>query len=240
MKNETKILEYEKILKNFSDICKNANLWYSLGNLTLLSAINKSQNFIQNEYIEIFVTIDTLNYLKKMHPKNILDSSTRNNFYTINPFFIMKGIGVDIKLIIIVETTDIKLYKKIKNKQIISYYYNHFLNNKKHFNLKTFFIYNFLFKMLFFFPFKPLSYMELFDSLNDEKYRGFYLINNLSEKFSKNWIPNTTFKTKNIFFLNIEVPVFLEYQIFLIQRYGKNYENAPKLEKDIINYPLFK
>lgn len=227
--NETS--NYVKIISFFDEICQDNNLWYSLGNSSLLTAVCKFNLDSRKNYLEVFINKNTFLTLKQKFSNYLLNYNVKNNYFVgPNPIFYMKNCPIFIKLILLVETTPQKLKKFLNIKNRTKFQKGLFLSFKKHYSFGTFFLYPFL-KLCWFI--KPLTYLNCYELLFTNKHKGFYAINNLSQDAQKNWIHNISYKNKKIDFLGVKVDILQEYQVILQNRYGKKYNVLPNKIKEL-------
>ncbi|MGL4183875.1 MAG: hypothetical protein ACRCRP_01955 [Metamycoplasmataceae bacterium] len=224
--------EYYKVLKRFDEICKINNFWYSLGDITLLSAVTNSLHYKRNKIIDIFITIETLRELEKKYNNNLISPYTESSFFLLTPRFKFDNSDITINLIIITPTSIEKVLKIKKLKYKIKYFYGNYLGNQKENNFQTKFFF-LSFKLFPWIKFSPLSYFEIYDDLYEEKHQGFFLINNFLESINLNWIPNINFKRNTVNFLGLELYIFEEANSFLTNKYGKNFNVNPKIINNI-------
>lgn len=226
--------QYKNVFTKFVSICDENNLWYSLANNTLLSVKTKNNYFDNSGIIEVFVTKSTFTFLKQNYSDNLIDFSCSDRFFLSTPFFYIRNNNRFIKIIIIVPTSieKIKKFNCIKNK--IKYNYSNFLTFKKGYNFYTKFIF---FWLRIFSRFcSPIEQNEFYDSLYSENYRGFFSINSLNEKNVKNWFPNITFRVEEVIFLGIKSKIIVEYNSFLIARYGDEWKNGVEIKTYHFDY----
>ncbi len=226
--------DYKNIFTKFVSICERNNLWYSLANNSLLSAMTNTNYFENIGILEVFVTYETFLFIKNKYPDNIMDFASSDSFYLPTPFFYVKNLNKFIKIIILTPTSVDKVNKVYKLSNKVKNQYSNFLTFKKGYNLSTKLMFNFfrLFSMFF----CPIEQNKLFDSLYHEDYRGFIAINSLNESSVKNWFPNITFQMENIDFLGVNTKIIKEYDKLLIARYGETWRNGVKIKHVSFNY----
>lgn len=214
-KNIYEINNYHQILLSFSNKCKENSIWYSLGGKSLLSAMTSINYFNQDDYLEVFMSLDSFKKLQALFPKNVVDSNSKNRYYFLTPFFVEPNCPIVIKINILVPA-GIKKSEKfytIKNliRQQIGFWSSY--NEEKYWFKKL--MYKFL--SLFF---SNLTWYEVYATMYDEKYNGYFVVDSFAKNINQHWIPSVTFRTKNISFVNIECPIIEESEIYLNKRFG--------------------
>lgn len=107
-----------ELLKVLDKICRENNLWYSLAYGTLLGATRNKKQIAWDTDIDVLITEETYEFLKKHYPQYILDNTTSHHFLNF-PRFVDKidqndPNNIYIDMFIIVPSTW-KKAKKINN-----------------------------------------------------------------------------------------------------------------------------
>lgn len=240
-KNIYELIEYKNILFSFVKKCKENNIWFSLSNKTLLSSLTEINYFNQDDYLEVFMLLNDFEKLKTLFPNNIIDPKDKDNFYALNPFFVDEISNVVIKINILVPASIKKTEKfysfRNKRRQQIGYWAS--FKSKSYWYKK---IYYSLWRMID----SNLSWFEIYTNIYNEKYNGYFIVDNFSLNINQNWIPSLTKEVENINFLDIECPILKEYEVFLNRRYGLMWKekiskkNQTKIEYKWIKETYFK
>lgn len=229
------------ILKSFDQKCRKNKIWYSLSNLTLLSA-KTNKTYGSSKIVEVMMDSESYNKFSNLYNKNILDSTTRSDFYFSNPFYFENDFNCLIKINLIIkgnikktekfysiknwQRQGIGFFKTIKNKKL----------NWKHIIQKAYFKFLNLF-------WSPLLHTEIDSKIYDEKYNGFFVINSFSKDINKNWIPTLTMKLDEIEWHGINFLIVEENELILSKQYGLDWKTIPqntqKEEKYINKFHYF-
>ena len=222
---------YQRTLNSFNEKCKENQLWFSLANKSLLSALTQNNYFETDDFIEVFMTEKSFIELQSKYKDFVISPNNNVNFWYTNPFFIEPSSPIVIKIIIIVPA-DIKKTQKFYNlknaqRQLIGYHLSNETN--KNFWFKTF--YSFLANI-----WSALVWEEIYANIYTEKYQGFFTIDDLFLYVNQNWIPNLTFRMKEVDFLSLTCPIIDEAEIFLTKRYGWDWDKKKEFKFKSFNF----
>ena len=211
---------YQSTLRSFRQKCYDNQIWFSLANKALLSALTRQNYFQSDDHLEVFMTLEGFTTLQSRHYEHIVAPSTNANFWYSSPFYIDPYSPIVIKINIIVpaniKKTERFYSRKNQMRQTIGYWNS---NEWSKSWLKRWY-YN-----LWGFWWAALVWEEAYTSIYSEKFQGFFIIDNFGLNVNQNWIPNLTFQTRNIEFLQLECPIIQEAETFLIKRYGWKWQD---------------
>ena len=227
---------FMSILKSFDQKCRKNKIWYSLSNLTLLSA-KTNKTYGCPKIVEVMMDSKSYNKFFKLYNENILDSRTRSEFYFSNPFYFENNFEYLIKINLIIKGSIEKTEKfySIKNwqRQEIGFFKTA-KNKKLNWKHKIQKIY-FKFLNLFW---SPLLHTEIESKIYDEKYNGFFIVNSFSKDINKNWIPTLTMELEEITWNEEKLLIIKESDLILNKQYGFDWQTIPedtKKEEKYIN-----
>lgn len=223
----------QTLLKSFVDKCKKEKIWYSLSNNSLLNA-KSNKHFAGSNVVEIMMTTNSFKKLMKFYLSNIIDPSTKSDFYFTSPFYIEKGINAAIKINILIEANVKKAEKFYSYKNLLRQQIGFYKTKTSSNQLRKVF-----FKFMGYF-FSPLTWQEISSNIYDDKYEGFFLVDNFSFNINKNWIHALNKKRETIKWLDIDVDIIKESEVFLIKKYGFEWKTNPKIPKFIVYFDLVK
>lgn len=210
---------FKNILESFDSKCKQNDIWYSLGEKTLLSVITENDYYSHDNFLEVLMTNEGFEKLKFHYKENLLDNSLNSLYLHLNPIYFEIGNKVTIKIFIIVPAS-IKKTEKIYSlfNQIRCYVsYNVSIPEIK--KIKKIWVKKI--SLLF----QPITWQEIYAKIYKEKYQGYFVIGNFNSNINANWIPSLTFKMENKNFLNVDVPIIREYELYLHKKFGSNWMN---------------
>ncbi len=224
-KNGEIVSNLVNILKSFLLKCKEHKIWYSVGGESLLNLKNNELKTDQ-KYIEIFMLNDDFDRFQNLFPNNILSSHISSDYLFTSPIYFENKEESFIKISLLVRASIKKTEKfyTLKNitRQKISFYES--FQNASSFLDKTKKKY-YKFLTLFY---SPLSYEEIISNVYDkENYQGFFIIDSLKPNINKNWIPALSFKLTKENWNNLELNIMNEWEVFLIKRYGNDWNKNP-------------
>ncbi|CAM9147879.1 LicD family protein [Mycoplasma marinum] len=226
-----------KHLKDFIKICEENDIFYIASDLTLLASINKKGLFDEQQKIQVNMTIESYDKLKKLVPNNIIDASIDSRYPEINPKFLplnesFYSTNIFIDILIIVPTTIKKvskwcglvhknnfLFKKVHSKYIP-------YNNRE--RLRK--VISFLFRNRY----KQFTHKMAYNKLYASKNEGLFTIHKPNCKAYKHWIPHLTYNTLEVDFEDFKIKIPEEWKTILKVKYGENYK------KIIYKKPEFK
>lgn len=219
-------LQHQNILKSFTKKCLDEKIWFALAGKTLLSSLTNEKYHLNDDYLEVFMTFESFELFRQKFPENIIDSTNVFNYQYLNPFYIEPSENILIKINIIVPASIKKSEKffslKNKKRQWIGYWV--FNKHSKKFFSKVYYKFLSLF-------YTPLLWQEVYSNIYKEKYEGFFVIDNFDLNINTNWIPSITFDMKSINFLEIECPIIKESELYLIKRFGFDWNSDFKLKE---------
>lgn len=209
MKNKRENLKI--IFIKFIELARKKDIWFAMDNNSMLGVVRHSGFVPWEEKIQIMMTIESYNKLKRIAPKQIATSSTDKRIHNLKAYFVEnnKIINKDqafIEIRILVPTTlkKIKLFKSLL-KRTIDLMKRKQKNNKKFIN-----------------------------DLYAKRFEGFLPLESTSQNIAKSWIQTLTFKTVNKKFNELDVPIPVEYKEILSRWFGNEYmkTSIPKKYKE--------
>lgn len=204
----------KEILQNFVDICNENKIWYSLDNMFLLGAIRHSGFIPWHEKLEVMVTVESFNKLKRLFGKNIIDSSIDRSFDSLTAAWVednkqWKKDQPFIQIRVAIATTTEKLKEFQSTKQKLTRIWKRQEDNIKR------------------------AIDELY---TPNKFQGYYVLTNRKGSVQRNWIQVLTFKMETINILDVAVNIPKEYKAILESWFGKGYMDA-KMPEMWFDYP---
>ena len=207
MYNFNMLVDKNKIVdmfKNFIETCNENDIWFSLDNVALLGAKRHAGFVPWHEKIEVMITVEGYNKLKRLFPENILDSSLDAGFKSLtiawvenNKKWKEKQAFIQIRLAIPTTFEKFKQFKSSKYSVLRKF------SGKKD-NIKR----------------------AINDLYSPQKFEGYLVLENRKSPIEKNWIQVITYKTETLPFLGLDVPVLKEYKTVLEDWFGKGYMKA--------------
>ncbi|MBN0919545.1 hypothetical protein [[Mycoplasma] gypis] len=213
------------LLKEFIDICKENNLWYSADGYTLLSAATNF-DFTQNlEYFEVMMKYDSYEKLKFLFPTRVVDNTTISLYKDLQIKFVFNETNIFedtnfIKINLIMPTT-LKKVKKINSFSNIFRYKLQYFKTFKNTTLFSIKAKKFFAKMLSVF-FKTITYKEVVNKTYEGHYEGFFVAKNLSKKLSNRWISNLSNHVVIFKWNDLEINALNEYSDYLKINFGND------------------
>ena len=203
------------ILQNFIEICEKNDIWYSLDNMFLLGAIRHSGFVPWHEKLEVMITVDSINKLKRLYPNNIVDATIDKSFNSLSLVWVennknWKDDQPFIQMRIAIPTT----LEKIKEFQSFKKGVTRFWK-KQHDSYKR-------------------AIEELYEP---KKYQGYFLPTTRKDNVTRNWIQviSSKVETKEIF--DIKVNILKEYDAVLKNWFGEDYATNAKMPETWFEYP---
>ncbi|TPR54676.1 hypothetical protein [Metamycoplasma neophronis] len=229
-----KVIEEKlNILKEFTEICHENELWYSMDNHSLL-ALYSEENIIEElDHFDVMMTVEAYEKLKNKYPTRVLDSCKHSEYFMLQNKFVIdyediykEQPFININLIMPTKTKRVKNYIKIKNRYLS---FVNFYSTFNHSNISKIQNKINIAKLL-----KPvtklITYKDIVNVLYDDAYEGFIVTEALIKKSSLNkWISNLSFRTHKEKINDIEVASINEYDNYLNNIYGKDYKNIKTL-----------
>ena len=203
---------FKKLFDIFLDICKENDIWYAVDGTTLLGVVRHSGFVPWDEKIQVMMTSESFNKLKRIATSNVIDSSSAKIKKKLSSFFVMDSSDLVstqafIEIRVLIPTT----VKKIKKFKSFKYLLNSKISNKK-INTKT-----------------SITYLK------EARFEGFWLLSNRKQKIISSWIQVLSFNTTELQFIDLKVNVPIEYDSILKTWHGENYMKA-KVPHKILNY----
>lgn len=217
--NELKTNSFKEILESFDNKCKQSNIWYSLGNKTLLSVVTGNDYYSNNNFLEVLMTNESFEKLKILYKNNVIDNSLNSLYLNINPIFFELGNNVVIKIFIIAPASIKKTEKTYSILNQVRCYVSYNLSIPEMKKIKKLWIKNI---SCFF---SPITWQEIYSKVYKEKQQGYFVIGDFNTNINNNWIPSLTFKMENRNFLDLSVPIIVEHQLYLHKKFGPNWSN---------------
>ncbi|WP_369085745.1 hypothetical protein AB5V95_02205 [Metamycoplasma spumans] len=235
--NKVKEEKY-KILKKFSDICKQNNLWWSLDSHSLLALFSENNLLEELDHFDVMMDIFSYSKLKNIVPELILDSTLHSDYYSLqNKFlenpnnFYEEQSFININLIIPTKLKKVKQYIKFSNryKSFVNYYATLSSSNVGKLNNKI----N-LSKLLKKHT-KLITYKDIVNSLFDDAHEGFIITEPIIKKSSTNkWISNVSYKISDDKIQDIDIKYINEYDQYLINIYGEKYKKISSIFNNLM------
>lgn len=223
--------DYQISLNSFVSKCSENQIWFSLANKTLLSALTNVDYFDHDDYLEVFMTFAALQTLQEKYNEFLVSPNNNSHYAYSAVFFVEPQSPIVIKIILVVpagiKKTEQFYKRKNRRRQAIGYWSsNQWTKNFwKHLYYQLWSIFQ-----------AALVWEEVYAKIYAEKYQGFFIIDDLRLNINQNWIPNLTFKTKKIPFFKIECPVIEEAEVFLTKRYGWNWQEQVEFKEKPIAF----
>lgn len=192
------------LVNKFTTKCDENNIWYSLDEMTMLGAERHGGFVPWHERFEVFLTVDAYNKLKRLCPKNVIDSGVDSNFKTLTVAFVedasqWKKEQPFIRIRVVAPTT---LKKLGKYKSVV----------RSFVRLVTF---------------RRDNIKRAINDLNEPKlFQGFYFVDSRRSDAIANWIQVLSGERVEIKFSGVKFKVAKEYKDLLKQWYGDDYMNA--------------
>ena len=230
---ETQTLPSLSILDSFHEKCESNGLWYSLSGISLLNSKSKKK-YSQNNLIEVMMPLEDYYKFNNLYKNNIYDSLIDNNYFFMCPFYFEEDNEVKIKINILIpaDTKKTEKFYTRKNylRQQIGYYKS----------LKNFPNFSFKFKRIFYKTLglfmSPLTWQEISSNIFSEKYNGYFIVNSFKPNINENWLPSLTIKREEIKWFETKTKILKEWNVFLIKKYGFDWENKPDFVKESIYF----
>lgn len=207
--------EIKNTLQNFIEICEKNNIWYSLDNMFLLGVIRHSGFVPWHEKMEVFLTIDSINKLKRLYPKNIVDSTIDKSFDSLTLAWVQNNKKwkehlpfIQIRIAIPTTLEKVKKFQSIKGK-IVRLWKN------KHDSYKR-------------------AVEELYEP---KKYQGFFLPSTRKDPVNGSWIHVISSKVEKKEIFDVQVNVLKEYNAVLENWFGKDFATEAKMPNVWFEYP---
>lgn len=210
--NRKQVLE---ISREFANICDQNQIWYSLDKDSLLGAVRHGGFIPWIIKTNFFITLDGFNKLKRLFPKNIVDSSIHEDWRKMSFIWIRdsnnwKKTNAFVNIRVAVPTT----VKKVKKYLSRNFEIKNLLKKRK-VNIKN--VINNLYER--------------------EKFQGYYLPDFSKKNMNKhNWIQNLTFEQEKINFSGFDFKIAKEWKSIINHWYGEFYMEY-KIPKKLFNYP---
>ncbi len=180
---------------------------------------------------EVSMTSASYELLRQKHAELVNDANMDSKYPELNPRFYLENekqkknvFYINIKII---SPTTIKKAKKFVGlRSLINYEINklHFEAGKKSFGKKIVQWLTLPIKLLI----EKRNYKGIVNKLRSNKKEGFLEISAPTQTLNDIWLPQITFKTKNIHFNMFEISIPIEYDFILKKRYGKKYMEIKK------------
>ncbi|WP_412031747.1 hypothetical protein [Metamycoplasma buccale] len=228
-----------KILKDFSLLCEESKLWYSLDNESLLLAITSKNPENLIDHYDVMMTYDSYEILKSKYPDNIIDNTKHSEYGSLQCKFVYNSTNIfeespfiNINFILPTKIKKVKNFISLKNKaKSFAWHYSTYNSTnvrkiKNKINIAK------LLKL----SCNKLIYKDLINSLYDEEFEGYIVTDTFVNKHMiHKWIPNITYKRKTIMFQDMEIKILNEYDIYLNNLFGPNY-NQIDLKRPILEH----
>lgn len=241
MTNKNKIVNKKNLewFQHFTQVCDKHDIWYVVDNGTLLGTIRHKGVIPWDDDFDVRMTKESYEKLKNIFPTNCIDGTMTKDYPLIIPKFVPNNknflesnIFVDIFIIVPTIEWKVRNFRSFKNKLKFSM-------ECVHTTWKPYAWYIYLLK-IFTYPFKwmntKMTYKTSLDILYEEKYTGFYTIDNPIDSIKINWINNFSFKRVLYKFENFKVWVPEEYEQILIDKYTINYMVPKKESRPFIHF----
>lgn len=205
--------ELKKILMNFQNICHLNKIWYAMDGESLLGIVRHAGFIPWEEKIQVMMTIESFEKLKRLNPQNVVDMSfyTKNKNLTASFVYDKDDIFSPqpyIQIRILIPTSVKKVYKY---KSILFWLKNKLQN-------------------------KSLNLKNSINNLYHKEFQGYYLFSIRKKRIEYGWIQSLNFKSETRYLNDIKVPIPVEYKRILKKWYG-DYEKIkyPKYRKFYIS-----
>ena len=217
-----------EILEEFIIICNENKVWYSLDEDSLLLAYAKNDFSEYLDNFTVILTYESYELLKQKYPQKFLDNSKHSQYFSLQIKF-MNNIQniyesqpfLDINLLLPTKINKLNKFITFRNKlkSIKCDYLSYNETNIKKISNKIYW-----WKLLGLY--KTLSYKTMINAIHDESFDGYVVTNKIvTRNWINKWIPNVSFKIKEIDFFGLKVKALFEYEPYLRNIYGKDFEN---------------
>ncbi len=201
MKNtRTQKIEF---IKEFMNICKKENIWVAADKSTILGMVRHGGFIPWSDKFKVMMTPESYRKLHRLNPKRLVDSSFDSSYRKLKNIWVTDNTELKedqpfIEISMIVPST-IKSINKYRSLSRITWG-----------------------KMTF----KRDNVKHAINDLYVEKNEGYYRISNRRDSLMENWIHNLSFKTVDLQFHSLMIPVPKEYKTLLVLWYGEDYMTA--------------
>lgn len=235
------LLNKDRILLEFIEICKNLNLFYSLDRLSLYGTMSKEHSWNNLDHHEIMMKYQDYEILKNACPNRVLDNTLHSLYHDLQIKFVDDNKNIyenqpflNINLIYPTNIANIKKYLKHCNqaRSFIGHYLT--MTNSNDWKTKNNIIKSHFLSIFY----KPITYKEVANLLIKNDHQGFLISSPIIKKDSlKYWLPNIKFETKKVIINNIEVNVLVEFDQYLKNVYEVEYfeHSIPQRKIEYIN-----
>lgn len=199
--NRKEIIE---LVNKFTNECDKNDIWYSLDQMSILGAVRHGGFVPWHERFEIFVTVDAYNKLKRLYPKNIIDSGVDVEYKCLTAAWVNDNSKWQaeqpfIRIRVLVPTT---LKKLRKYKSPIG-------------------------AALRALTFRRDNIKRAINDLHEPKlYQGYYFVDSRRSSAVENWIQVVSGERVDLEFNGHKYKVFKEYKDLLVLWYGDDYMDA--------------
>ncbi len=233
MSNKNELLH---LFKYLIEILDSNNLWYVLDSGTLLGAIRNNKMIEWDDDIDLLISIDAYNFLKKNYPNNFLDDGTNGYPFIFAKFvpsvdkYLESNIFIDLFIAIPTTEKKAKKYFSVKNKIRFT---SQLLWKKSKWNVIDFKtkLLKWVISPIQLFC-KRINFTEVVDKFySPENYNCVLMLNSPISSMKKEIYPRETMDRKKIIFEDITTWVPVPYKDILERKYGKDYM-IPKRDKN--------
>ena len=226
---------FQKTLESFIQKCKEKQIWFSLINKSLLSAMSQIDYFLEDDYLEVLMTYQSFEKLQSHYKDFVVSPNNNINFWYSNPFFVEPKSQIVIKINIVVPANIKKAQRFYNPKNRLRQKIGYWNSNEQTNRIVTRKFFNFLGRIC-----SALVWEEVYTKIYHDRYQGFFIIDDFRLNINQNWLANLTFRMENVEFLGLTCPIIEEAKTFLVKHYGWNWNEKMELKTKTISFGWIK